>query len=108
MHIARLPNPVSPPVDTGASAKDQRKQLQQQEEAQRSNLERALQLHLDNSSPDAAPSSGKHAANGQRCHLLPAVLTGCCTGTMIRMQGTLCLPFLDLLCVISIITCTSL
>jgi len=56
--LAHLPTPVFASSDARASSKDQRLQLKQQEDQQRSNIQQALQLHLDNSSPDAPLSAG--------------------------------------------------
>ncbi len=56
--LAHLPTPVFAKSNAKASSKDQRLQLKQQEDLQRSNIQRALQLHLDNSSPDAPFTSG--------------------------------------------------
>ncbi|KAL0018702.1 hypothetical protein WJX79_002745 [Trebouxia sp. C0005] len=56
--LAHLPTPVFDKPDARASSKDQRLQLKQQEDQQRSNLQQALQLHLDNSSPDVPSTAG--------------------------------------------------
>ena len=56
--LAHLPTPVFAKPVARASSKDQRLQLKQQEDQQRSNIQQTLQLHLDNSSPDAPLTAG--------------------------------------------------
>ncbi len=56
--LAHLPTPVFAKPEARASSKDQRLQLKQQEDQQRSDIQQALQLHLDNSSPDAPLTAG--------------------------------------------------
>ena len=55
-HIAQLPSPLFPAMDA-REPKDRTQQIKKQER-QRLALQQAMQLHLDNSTPDAAPSAG--------------------------------------------------
>ena len=73
--LAHLPTPVFDKSDAKASLKDQRLQLRQQEVLQRSNVQQALQLHLDNSSPDAPLTAGTVGTEcaSELCSLRPII-----------------------------------